>query len=208
MQIDESDKLDSATLVARLAAQAPAMRAFLSGRIPAPLRGCVSEDDILQDAWIRAHRTAGNFRFTGAGSFEAWLKTIVRSQLAANLRAAGRLKRGGNRPQLRERRKSSFGGLLDDLAGPWRRPSSAVQVRDASELLNASLAALDEDRRRVLELHYIDEHPVERVAELLGVTVAGVHSLLYKAKNELRNLLGPASNFLSAGGRGALPAAS
>jgi DNA-directed RNA polymerase specialized sigma24 family protein len=65
--------------------------------------GMASEDDILQQTFVRAAQTIGRLEFRGDGSFQAWLKTI-----ATNLVKDARKRR------LRERRATA---RADALAG-------------------------------------------------------------------------------------------
>jgi RNA polymerase sigma-70 factor (ECF subfamily) len=194
---DSGSILDAGSLAGLLMRHAPAMRAYVSRRIPVALHGCINADDVLQDAWISVYKNAGTFRGTAPSSFQRWLTTIVAHQLASALRTAGRLRRGGGTPPAHEWRSSSLPDLVAQVAGAGDTPSRTVATREAVDAVLVAMALLPDDRRTVLRMRYVEGLTPEQAAERMGRSVASIASLTYHARLQLRELMGSASNFIS-----------
>jgi RNA polymerase sigma-70 factor (sigma-E family) len=84
------------------------------------------------------------------------------------------------------RRRSSTERITDDLP---ERPVRAEQHELRLTLLEA-LGRLSPARRAVVVLRYWEDHSVETVAEMLGMSASAVKSASLRALAELRSLLG------------------
>ncbi len=75
----------------------------------------------------------------------------------------------------------------------WRPEAAADDPADGSRLTTAdALAHLPADQRAALVLRYVDDLPVDEVAEHLGRSVHATESLLARARTALRAHLGGA----------------
>jgi RNA polymerase sigma-70 factor (ECF subfamily) len=86
------------------------------------------------------------------------------------------------------RRKARRPVLLEDVpAGP---PPDPARDDDAAfedaELVHAALLGLSVDHRRVLTLRFLEDMPVEQIAEVVGCGAGTVKSRLHYAKAALR----------------------
>jgi RNA polymerase sigma-70 factor (ECF subfamily) len=82
----------------------------------------------------------------------------------------------------REARESRTGGNAEDLPSPGDA-SAAIWIRDA-------VARLDADHREVLMLREYEQLSYEEIASLLDIPVNTVRSRLFRARGELKQLLG------------------
>lgn len=130
-------------------------------------------EDVAQDAFLRLWRNAGQVR--EAGSLRAWL-----ARVATNL-AIDRLRR----------RRPADVSEVPELADPDPGPDRQVEWRAAGEIVNAAIARLPERQRVALVLTYYEELPNADVAEVLGVSVEAVESLLARARRKLKEVLEP-----------------
>ncbi len=73
----------------------------------------------------------------------------------------------------------------DVPAGP---PDAAVEdaTFDDAELVHAALVGLSVDHRRVLTLRFLEDMPIEEIAEVVGCAPGTVKSRLHYAKLALR----------------------
>lgn len=208
--MDESDRTmslvtravagDEAALTLLLAESAPGLRAYLSGRIPAALRGTIDADDITQDAQVEVFRHIRSFEPRGPGSFDRWVRTIALRELRDVIRARRAARRGGERVAVRApttEQEDSMVGLLDVLSGPGASPSRSVARHEAVAAVQAAIEGLPEDYRQAVWLVYIEGQPVSAAAAAMGRTERAIHNLCYKAKDRMRHLLGSQSRFLS-----------
>jgi len=121
--------------------------------------------DATQDAVLRAWRAASTLN--DPARFDAWFDRILVNAC---------------RDQLRRRQRVRFIPLHDsapDTADPFRA------VLDADEILR-EIAALDDDLRLVVLLHYWADLPLEEVALRVGRPIGTVKSRLHRALDVLR----------------------
>lgn len=128
-------------------------------------------EDVAQDVFLRLWRNAGQVR--EAGALRAWL-----ARVATNL-AIDRLRR----------RRPEEVSELPELADPDPGPDRRMERRAAGDIVNAAIAGLPERQRVALVLTYYEELANAEVAEVLGVSVEAVESLLARARRKLKEVL-------------------
>lgn len=99
-----------------------------------------------------------------------WLLGIARRKIADSLRRRGR--REGRTQALTEDLRAERGDL----------PEVALAREERARLLRGMLAALPEDQREALLLHYVEELPQAEMAAVLGRSAGAVNSLLQRAR--------------------------
>lgn len=126
--------------------------------------------DVLQSVWLTVHRKLWNLRSPAA--FRVWVYRIAHDQAVSELR-----------------RKVRRPVLLEDVpAGPPPDPTRDDDAAfDDVELVHAALPGLSVDHRRVLTLRFLEDMPVEEIAEVVGCRVGTVKSRLHYAKAALRH---------------------
>ena len=172
----------------------------IAGRLPASLRGEVSEEDILQQTFIGVFQGIGSFQPRGKAAFYGWLCTIAEHRLRDALKARRAAKRGGGRPGVTgvpPLEADSFQELIEVLAGPTHRPSQSAARHEAAGAVQVGLASLKNDDRRAIELRYIRGLPVAEAAKAMGRTPRAIHNLCYRGLKQLRAVVGRSSQFLT-----------
>jgi RNA polymerase sigma-70 factor (ECF subfamily) len=127
-------------------------------------------DDLVQDTFERA------LKFLAAGHpppahMKAWLTTILRNAFFD-----------------RVRKKAFPHEPIDDQPAPEIEQEPAWAQRSIEDI-RAALAQLDDDVRRVFELHYLDGLRYRDIAKRLGMPENTVASKLFRARKLLRNVL-------------------
>ena len=175
------------------------LRAFVHRKIPQRFRHLVTADDILQEVWIVAHPCFDGLRNKGCEEIDKWLATITRHKVIDALRVIRAAKRGDAKRYTddSQRRMTSFCELFERLAAPENTPSREIRAEEQAHTVGISLAALSEDRRKVIELRFIEGLSLREIAHVLDRSEAAVNSLLFNALRQLRGLLGEAKRFLS-----------
>jgi len=137
-------------------------------------------EDLVQEAFIQAYVKLDSFQ--GHSSFYTWLYRI-----AFNVSAS------------RRRRKKP---LVSMTAARDDEPSSGIEPQDRGEspgerllreeragMVQAALAAIDEDYRNILVLREIEGCDYETISEILDLPIGTVRSRLHRARSELRERL-------------------
>lgn len=145
----------------------------------ATLRDDAEAEDALQDAYLSAYRSIGQFR--GDASLSTWLARMVLNECFARLRKNAR--RQNAAPMTRADDVEAIAG--DDRDSPERTVGRA-QMRT---LIESKLDALPADFRTVFVLRAVEELSVEETALYLGIPEATVRSRLFRARSLLRESL-------------------
>ncbi len=127
-------------------------------------------EDLVQDAFVRV---AGRFRhLRSADAFESYLRRTVVNLCMSHHR----------------RRRLERGYIEREGA----RPAAVVAAPDVEgrEALRQALHALPMRQRAAVTLRYYEDLPEQRVAEILGCSVAAARSLVFRAMATLRTEIG------------------
>jgi RNA polymerase sigma-70 factor (ECF subfamily) len=186
--------IDAIHLQRHLLARAESLRGYIATKIPPPLAGSLSAEDVLQETFVAAFRSVHSFVPTGPEALDRWLITIANRKLIDALKTAQRVKRGGQGEELHERPKhtSSLAGLLARLT-----PSREFSVREAADAVHRALRGLGDDRRQAIRMRFVDGLSLKQIARKMGKSYATVNSLLFHGLRELRSRLGDAAKFFS-----------
>lgn len=190
---------DQAALQSYLMGRAEALRRYVAMKIPPEFGPVVAAEDVLQEVWIAAFRGVSRFRATGPDAFDRWLVTIANRKLLDALKSARRLKRGGHARVFlgTAGRRSSLAGLIGCLSASQKTPSRDTSTRESARLVRSELSRLPEDRRRAIQMRYLEGYPPSEIAGKMHKSVSAVNSLLFRGLRELRARLGDAKRFFS-----------
>ncbi len=157
------------------------------------LRARLDPADLVQQAMLQAHRSAGDILGRSEGEVLAWLRKI----LATNLTHAVRDHTRGRRDVGREASMATAldhssarleGWLVADQSSPSQRADRNEQLLN----LSRALAELPDDQREAVVLHHLEGWKVEQIARHLDKSEKAVGGLLYRGLKQLRaNLRGP-----------------
>jgi RNA polymerase sigma-70 factor (ECF subfamily) len=153
----------------------PELRAKARARLPAALRGKVSESDVVQDAWLAAFLDVGKFEDRGDGSFAKWLQKILRHKLLDEVRRHARV---GKRDARREERLATDASVVD--AG---QPSPSVEAAAAekSAALRDAIDDLPSDHAAVLRLIHQEGLTLVEAGARMGRSADAVRKLYGRA---------------------------
>lgn len=167
-------------------------------KLPPRMRGVISPEDILQDAFVDVFRGVARFRDNGEDAFYRWLVTIVDNRLIDSVRALQAAKRGGAWAQLTESESQAV-PLVEMLEVNSRTPSRSVARRETAGAVLRALDAIAPDYREALRLRFVEGLDVSDTARRLGRTEWAVHKLCRRGLDQLRSAMGESGNFFSEG---------
>ena len=162
----------------------PRLAVLVHYKLSPDMRGRIEVDDILQETFLEAARSVGNFTYRSPGSFMSWLSRIADHVIIDAARQEGRQKRHAVQ-MLRFRSESNPAGPEPaDTNTPSRLFAQQEGVRKLLERLNA----LPEDYREVILLAKVEGLSTQEIAERLGKSREAVSLLLHRAIQRFRQL--------------------
>lgn len=142
---------------------------FVRARLGPALRARVESMDILQDAYLAAHRDFERFDLTDDEAFLRWLCRIIENRI-----------RDGN----------AYFAALKRQVIPLPRsaptgPSTLLDRADHRRKVAEALDRLSEDHRQVLLLRYFEGLSAEETGQLMNRSPGAVRNLTARALDEL-----------------------
>ena len=141
-------------------------------------------DDVVQEAFIKAHRDIA--RFNGQSQLGTWLYRIAINQALDTMRKKGRLERWLSflSPVAEEDQLPAMPeGSVEPAA------SVGLEQADRREAIARAMAELSPEHRAVVQLRLIDDVSLEETAKLLRCRPGTVNSRLHYACEHLRRKL-------------------
>jgi len=155
-------------------------QALVIGTIGRMLGNNSDVEDVAQQVFVRVWKSAARYRPTA--KFTTWLLTITRNLVFNEAR----------------RRKRHPGDLLDvhegeealalvDSAG--RIPDEQLLESELQHEIDRAILELPEKQRLAVVLRRYEDRSYEEIGQVLGLSIAAVKSLLFRARTELRAAL-------------------
>lgn len=131
-------------------------------------------DDVAQEAFVRAWQSLSSFDL--GRPFGPWIGRITRNLALNALRGPA----------------ARTAALVEDTPDdPAAGPDELVAGRETGAALEQALGELPVEQRSVLLLRAHEEMSYQEIADALGIAPGTVMSRLHRARERLRQLLGP-----------------
>ncbi len=132
-------------------------------------------EDALQDAFLKAFRNLGKFRFKS--EFSTWFYRIVVNTCNTRLRQRNRL---GSAEEVNE---------IDELNSEDSQAIEGLEEAERKELINKMLAKLTPEEELLIRLYYMAELSVKEIIKVTGFGSSKVKVTLYRARKSLQSKL-------------------
>ena len=163
------------------------VRAYLNPRNSSKL----DSSDIVQQTLLDAFAKRDQFRGSTEAEQVAWLRQILKHNLADALRNQRRDKRDVRREQsLDAAIDQSFSHTQIWLAAVQSSPSQRVVKQEDLFRLSKAMTELPDAQREVIVLHHLQGLKLAEVAAEIGRSEAAVSGLLFRGLRTLYTLLG------------------
>ncbi len=150
-------------------------------------------DDLLQETFLRAYQSIGQFRGSTEETFQRWLATIAQHVVQDQARRLCSQKADVHREislsQPVPISESGDGELAASLEAKGVSPSRTLRNKERIEHLNKALDTLAPLDREVIVLTRLEGLPVKDVAKRLGRTPNDTSVLLLRALLKLKAVL-------------------
>ncbi|HXM48533.1 MAG TPA: sigma-70 family RNA polymerase sigma factor [Pyrinomonadaceae bacterium] len=140
-------------------------------------------EELTQETFVRAFRNLGALR--QETKLSTWLFGIAKNVARESLRARMRASR-----QVDLEDKSVL-----DLSDRSPVPVHQLLNKELNELIQRSLALLDDDKRLVFTLKVFQQCSYEEIADITGFSISKLKSDLHRARSEMRRRISPYVRF-------------
>jgi RNA polymerase sigma-70 factor (ECF subfamily) len=141
--------------------------------------GTADAEDIAQQVFLNVWKSAPRWR--PEGKVTTWLMTITKRLVFNEARRRSRTRIVPREPE------EAFPEFPDTKPSP----DSEILEREMHAAIEVAMGSLPERERMVVVLRRYETMPYEEIAAVLGITVPSVKSLLFRARNTLREKLSP-----------------
>ena len=155
------------------------------------LQGKISPSDLVQETFLNAKRGFTQFRGISEGELVAWLRKILATELAQQVRRFTAQGRDVKLEQSLDTELSrSSQALVSGLKARQSSPSEQAVRREQAVLLANALSRLSESYQEVILLRHVEGLPFDEVAERMQRSVDSVKNLWTRSVIKLRAELG------------------
>jgi RNA polymerase sigma-70 factor (ECF subfamily) len=148
------------------------------GTIVKLLGGIEGAEDLAQRVYLRIWQARE--RYEPTAKFTTWMYSIAHRLVLNERRGRSRAGAVFYRPAAEET-------VPEPVAAD--SPSASAAAGELARAIDEALAALPDDQRTAVVLRRYEEMPYEEIAVVLGTTVPAVKSLLFRARQTLREKL-------------------
>lgn len=141
--------------------------------------------DVVQDTFFSAWKAIS--RFDGRRPFGVWLRAIALNK------CRDRARRQAVRRLVFSQRQSDS-SEAQGQSDPAPNAEAALAASEQRRRLEAAIARLPAKLKEPLLLTYFEGLPQQQAADILGVTAKTIETRVYRARQKLAELLGPAGD--------------
>jgi RNA polymerase sigma-70 factor (ECF subfamily) len=147
------------------------------------IRAKVAPSDLVQETLLHVHRSFGTFRGESEEELLNWLRRLLYFRA---LHAARRFGGTASRDVRRELSLADGEFPSSGLVDPAPTPCAGSMAREAIEELQAALAALPADARRIVLLRSVERQPFAEIGSELGCSADAARARWVRAIGQMR----------------------
>ncbi len=137
-------------------------------------------EDIAQEVFIRVWQHADSYN--PEAKFTTWMYTILRNLIFNEMR------------RLKRKPTTSINAIEEEVGDTFPAPAEEVpdlqmQQEELSQVVDQAIADLPENARLAIQLRRFENLPYEEIATILDSSVPAVKSILFRARNTLKEAL-------------------
>lgn len=145
-------------------------------------------EDLAQEVFLRVYRARGSYQPTA--KFTTWIHTIA-GNVASDLRQRAYRRRERGMPASVSASSSAVGLDQIAVAASGLLPARQADQGELRAVVQRALAGLNDRQRMAVLLAKFEQCSYEEIAASMQITVPAVKSLLVRARDQLREALGP-----------------
>ena len=147
------------------------------------IRDPAEQEDVAQEAFIKAYRAIGNFR--GDSTFYTWLYRIAVNTAKNHLVGASRRPSAQDVSLEDSIMMSQAEGLVE-----MNSPEAILQNDELVNTIRQAIAELPDELKEAIMLREYDGLSYEDIAEIMGCPIGTVRSRIFRARDAIEQAMG------------------
>lgn len=144
---------------------------------------------VIQATMLEAHQNE-SLAISEAEQQLPWLRRVFLNNLLDALRQRCAKRRDMRRERsLDDPIRQSASRLETYLQAAESSPSAKAIRQERAELLLMAISGLPADQRTAIEMHHLQEFPLEKISKTMGRSKGAIAALIYRGMKELRTSL-------------------
>jgi RNA polymerase sigma-70 factor (ECF subfamily) len=145
-------------------------------------------EDLAQEVFLRVYRARASYKPTA--KFTTWIHTIA-NNVSSDLRQRAYRRKERGVPQNVSASTSAIGLEHLAVAASGLRPARQADRSELRGVVQEAIASLADNQRMAVLLAKFEHCSYEEIGQAMGLSVPAVKSLLFRARDQLREKLGP-----------------
>lgn len=150
------------------------------GTVARMLNNVEDAHDVAQQVFVRVWRSAP--RYEPSAKFTTWLFTIMRNLVFNEMRRRTRKREVSMEEQQEEHHR-------EHAASSRSNPDASAEQSELEAAIDRAIQTLPEKQRLAVTLRRDADMPYEDICEILSMSLSAVKSLLFRARNDLKEKL-------------------
>jgi len=142
-------------------------------------------EDLAQDVFIRVYNAAQSY--SPSAKFTTWIYRIASNISIDFIRKRKGEKNNSSLDEKFETDEGSPGNQTADINAP--QPDKEAEQNETNEEINGVLQSLPENQRAAIIMKIYEDRPYAEIAQVLGVSISSVESLIFRARSSLKTRL-------------------
>lgn len=147
------------------------------------LQNVEDAEDVTQEIFITVHLNVADFK--EASTLSTWIYRISVNKCLEFIRKKSRKKRSGIFKSI----FTSEGEKAIENHSDFTHPGIQLENQERAKVLFKAIELLPEQQKTAYILHKIEQISYQEIANVMGVTLSSVESLLFRAKQNLKKHL-------------------
>ena len=147
------------------------------------LQNIQDAEELTQDVFIEVFSSAGKFK--GESALSTWIYRITVNKSLDKLKFQNRKKRFAVITSIFSRDSAELAIDTPDFI----HPGIEIELKERSQFLFKALNALPENQKTAFILSKLELLNQKEISEIMKTTVSSVESLIFRAKQNLKNIL-------------------
>ena len=143
-------------------------------------------EDLAQEVFLRVYRARATYKPTA--KFTTWIHTIA-NNVSSDLRQRAYRRRERGVPQNVSASTSALGLEQLAVAASGLRPARQADRAELCDVVQEAIATLADNQRMAVLLAKFEQCSYEEIAQAMGLSIPAVKSLLFRARDQLRERL-------------------